>query len=304
MRDELDWAAMEQRTFGWTGEAVPALGQGTWKMEHRRAGAVAALRAGIDAGMTHIDTAEMYGSGAVERLVGQAIAGRRHDLFLVSKVLPTNASRAGTIAACEASLRALGTDHLDLYLLHWPGSHPLEQTFAAFEQLQSAGKICFYGVSNFDEHEIEQALAVAGEGRIACNQVLYHLEERHIEHAVLPVCARHDIAVVAYSPFGSGAFPTGRGGAARGSSRPAGALRAEAAARLRQIAAHHEATPRQVALRFLLRHPGTFVIPKAARVDHVLENAGADRVQLSDEEIRAIEAAFPLGRPRRHLPMI
>jgi diketogulonate reductase-like aldo/keto reductase len=277
---------MEQRTFGWTGEAVPALGQGTWKMEHRRAAAVAALRAGLDAGMTHIDTAEMYGSGAVERLVGQAIAGRRHELFLVSKVLPTNASRAGTIAACEASLRALGTDHLDLYLLHWPGSHPLEETFAAFEQLQSAGKIRFYGVSNFDEREIEQALAVAGEGRIACNQVLYHLEERHIEHAVLPVCARHDIAVVAYSPFGSGAFPTGGG------------------ARLKQIAARHGATPRQVALRFLLRHPGTFVIPKAARTDHVLENAGADRVRLSDEEIRAIEAAFPLGRPRRHLPMI
>lgn len=283
----IDFATMEQRTLGWTGEAVAALGQGTWKMEHRRKEAVAALRAGLDAGMTHIDTAEMYGSGAVERLVGEAIAGRRHEVFLVSKVLPSNASRAGTVAACEASLRALGTDHLDLYLLHWPGSHPLEQTFAAFEQLQSAGKIRYYGVSNFDEHEIAQALAVAGEGHIACNQVLYHLEERHIEHAVLPVCAQHDIAVVAYSPFGSGAFPSG------GRARV-----------LQQIAARHGATPRQVALRFLLRHPATFVIPKAARTDHVLENAGADRVQLSDEEIRAIEAAFPLGRPRRHLPMI
>lgn len=275
---------MHTRPFGPAGEQVVVIGQGSWQMEHRRDAAVESLRAGLDAGMTHIDTAEMYGSGAVERIVGEAIAGRRDEVFLASKVLPGNASRRGTVAACEASLHRLGTDRLDLYLLHWPGPHPLEQTVAGFEQLVQQGKIRHYGVSNFDEVELERAVAAAGPGRIACNQVLYHLQERHIEQRVIPACAAHGVAVVGYSPFGSGAFPR------------------ESAA-LERVAARRGATPRQIALAFLTRRPDVFVIPRAGRAEHALENAGADALRLGDEEIAALEAAFPL-RPRAHLPII
>jgi diketogulonate reductase-like aldo/keto reductase len=275
---------MRTRVLGPTGEEVVVLGQGTWQMEHQRAAAIDAIRAGIDAGMTHVDTAEMYGAGAVEQLVGEAIRGRRDRLFLASKVLPGNASLEGTMAACEASLRRLGTDHLDLYLLHWPGPHPLEQTFEAFERLVQQGKIRLFGVSNFDEREIEEAVRMAGPGRVACNQVLYHLAERHIEHAVLPACIRHNVAVVAYSPFGSGGFPEG-------------------ATALSKIARRHDATTRQVALAYLARHETVFVIPKAARTDHALENAAADELALSDDDIQRLEQAFPL-RPRRRLPII
>jgi diketogulonate reductase-like aldo/keto reductase len=254
-------------------------------MEGSRSQAVAALRRGLDLGMTHIDTAEMYGSGAVEELVGEAIAGRRDEVFLVSKVLPGNASREGAIKACERSLRRLRTAYLDCYLLHWSGSHPLADTIAAFEQLEAEDKIKSWGVSNFDEDEVEEAVQIAGAGRVTCNQVLYHLGERAIEHYVLPACARHGIVVVGYSPFGSGHF------------RPHRVLD--------EIARARGATPRQAALAFLARHPRTFLIPKASQVAHVEENARAGELKLTDGEIARIDAAFPAGRPRRgRLPMI
>src|ERR1700736_6499395 len=199
---------MERRQFGSTNQEVAMIGQGTWCIESAdRVSAIAALRRGIELGMTHIDTAEMYGSGAAEELVAEAILGRRDEVFLVSKVLPQNASRSGTIAACDRSLARLSTDRLDCYLLHWRGRHPLEETITAFEQLKRTGKILSWGVSNFDVPDLEEALSVAGEGNLVCNQVLYHLEERAIEHAVIPWCEKHGVAVVAYSPFGHGRFP-------------------------------------------------------------------------------------------------
>jgi diketogulonate reductase-like aldo/keto reductase len=275
---------MRTRPFGPRGVSVPLIGQGTWNMERNGAASVAALRAGLDAGMTHIDTAEMYGSGRVEEIVGEAIAGRRDEVFLVSKVLPGNASREGALRACEASLECLGTDRLDLYLLHWPGSHPIEETISAFEALERDGKIRAWGVSNFDVDDLERALAVAGEGRIACNQVYYHLEERAIEHAVLPWCGKRGVAVVGYSPFGSGRFP--------GAGTPGGRVLAE-------IAMARGLTARQVALAFLVREDGTFAIPKAATVAHVADNARAGDLELSPDEIRRIDAVFPRGRRRR-----
>jgi len=250
-------------------------------MERDRAASVAAIRRGLDLGVTHIDTAEMYGNGRVEEIVGEAIAGRRHEAFLVSKVLPEHASRRGTIDACERSLRRLRTDHLDCYLLHWPSRHPLAETIAAFEQLVRDGKIRLWGVSNFDEAGIEEAVRLAGPGRVACNQVPYHLDDREIERAVIPTCARHRIAVVGYSPFGQGRFR----------SHPA----------LEAVARIHGATARQVALRFLVRLPGTFTIPKASNIRHVEENAGAGDLQLTEDDIRRIEEAFPAPRPRRRL---
>ena len=281
---------MVRRPFGWTGVPVPVIGQGTWNMERGdRAEAVAALRRGLDAGMTHVDTAEMYGAGRVEELVGEAIAGRRDEVFLVSKVLPEHASFAGVLAACEASLRRLATDRLDLYLLHWASRHQIEQTIAGFERLVRDGKIRHYGVSNFDTGELERALALAGPDRIACNQVLYHLEERAIEHVVLPWCERHGMAVVAYSPFGSGRFP--------GARSPGGRLLAE-------IAQARGATPRQVALAFLVRRAGVSTIPKAARVEHALENAAAGELTLSAEEEARLDRAFPRGRPGRGVPVL
>ncbi|WP_437668985.1 aldo/keto reductase [Sorangium sp. So ce131] len=281
---------MEQRNLGFTGVAVPVVGQGTWQMEgDDEAGCIDAIRRGLDAGMTHIDTAEMYGSGAVESLVGKAIAGRRDEVFLASKVLPTNASYAGTLAACERSLKRLGTDRLDLYLLHWPGSHPLEETFRAFKDLRAQGKIRYFGVSNFDQAELSRAIAIAGMNEIACNQVLYHLLERAIEHRVLPLCERHNIAVVAYSPFGSGRFPS--------PNTPTGKV-------LASIAAAHGATPWQVALRFLLRRRSVFVIPKAARAAHALDNAAAGDLQLTAEDIARLETAFPLRQDRGVLPTL
>lgn len=269
---------IEQRRWGSAGFEVPVIGQGTWQMEDDdRGSCIRALRAGIDAGLTHIDTAELYGSGVVEEIVADAIEGRRDEVFLVSKVLPSNASRKGTIAACERSLARLRTDRLDCYLLHWPGSYPLADTLAAFEELAKAGKILSWGVSNFDVADLRQAIDIAGEGKIACNQVLYHLEERAIEHAVLPFCEGHDIALVAYSPFGSGRFPAKN-------------------ATLRRIAEGHAATPHQVALAYLTRHPITFAIPKAADPRHVADNARL--VTLRDEDVRALDAAFPRGRTR------
>jgi len=239
--------------------------------------------------MTHIDTAEMYGSGAAEEVVAEAIAGRRREVFLVSKVLPENASRRGTKTACEKSLVRLRTDHLDCYLLHWRGRYPLEDTIAAFEQLQRDGKILSWGVSNFDESDLEEVRKIAGESRFACNQVLYHLEERAIEHAVIPWCERHGVSVVAYSPFGHGRFP---------SPKTAGGKVLE------EIAASHGATARQVALGFLLRWPSLFTIPKTADPEHAAENAGAGMLQLTEVELARIDKAFPLGRRPRQLPTL
>ncbi len=284
-------STQKMRPFGPTGRDVSSVGQGTWRSdESASVPAIAALRRGLDLGMTHIDTAEMYGSGAAESLVGAAIAGRRDEVFLVSKVLPSNASRRGTLVACEKSLARLKTDRLDCYMLHWRGSHPLEETIAAFDALVKAGKILSWGVSNFDVGDLDEVAAIAGAGHPVCNQVLYHVKERAIEHAVLPWCERHGTAVVAYTPFGQ--TPAIYGG-----------VGAEAKT-LQAIAAAHAATPRQVALAFLLRRSAVFVIPKAADAAHAAENAAAANLQLSDEEVARIDAAFPRGKPRRGLPMI
>ncbi|MBR1190177.1 aldo/keto reductase [Bradyrhizobium sp. AUGA SZCCT0160] len=280
---------MKQKKFGVKGPEVSVIGQGTWYIDRGdRKSAVAALCRGIELGMTHVDTAEMYGDA--EPVIAEAMAaGKREDLYLVSKVLPSNASRRGTIAACERSLKRLKTDHLDCYLLHWRGSHELEDTVAAFDQLISAGKIRSWGVSNFDTDDLNELLAVAGEGRIACNQVLYHLQERAIEHAVIPWCERHGVAVVAYSPFGHNDFPSPH-------SREGQVLQAIADAR--------HVTARQIALAFLTRLAAVFAIPKAASAEHAADNAAAGKLTLSASEIEALDKAFPRGPKPRGLPML
>ena len=263
------------RPFGPTQIPVPVVGQGTWTMERDRRRSVEALRRGLDLGMTHIDTAEMYGSGAVEEVVGDAIQGRRDEVFLVSKVLPSNATSQSTVAACERSLRRLRTDRLDVYLLHSPSRHPFAETLEGFRRLVAAGKIRAFGVSNFDEELLDEAVALAGPGAIACNQVLYHLGDRWIEHGLIDRCAAAGVAVVGYSPFGQGDFP-------------------DRDRVLSAIAVARGATPRQVALAFLLRRPGTFTIPKSSNIAHVEENAGAGDLELDPEEIARIDAAFPV----------
>ncbi len=281
-------SGMIQRLFGPTRRETSVIGQGTWYIDRGdRAAATAALRRGLDLGMTHIDTAEMYDDA--ELVVADAIAGRRDEVFLVSKVLPSNASRTGTIKACERSLQRMKTDRLDCYLLHWRGSYPLEDTVAAFDQLIEAGKILSWGVSNFDASDLAEILDVSGEGRIACNQVLYHLGERAIEHSVIPWCEAHGVAVTAYSPFGHDDFPNPK---------------SEAGKLLQQIAESHGATPRQVALAFLTRRPSVFAIPKASSAAHAEQNAKAGSLTLGKSDIAALDTAFPLGREPRHLPMI
>jgi diketogulonate reductase-like aldo/keto reductase len=279
---------MRRQKFGKNGPEVSVIGQGTWYLDRGdRKTAVAALRRGIDLGMTHIDTAEMYGDA--ELVIADAIEGRREKLFLVSKVLPSNASRRGTIAACERSLKRLKTDRLDCYLLHWRGSYPFEETLAAFDELVVAGKIRSWGVSNFDVDDLDELLDVAGEGAIACNQVLYHLQERAIEHGVIPWCGQHGVAVVAYSPFGHDDFPSPR-------SKGGEVLQA--------IADAHKATPRQVALAFLTRAPQVLAIPKASSAEHAADNAAAGDLKLGDNEIAALDKAFPRGPKPRGLPML
>jgi diketogulonate reductase-like aldo/keto reductase len=243
---------MEHRPFGSTKHQVAVIGQGTWNLEQADPEtAIGTLRRGLDLGMTHIDTAEMYGSGAAEKLAGKAIAGRRDEVFVVSKILPHNGSRNGTIAACERSLERLKTDHLDCYLLHWRGSHPLADTIAAFERLSADGKILSWGVSNFDVDDLDELRGIAGAGHPACNQVIYHLRERAIEHAVIPWWEANGVAVVAYSPFGhAGGFPEPHSTGGRV---------------LKEIADRHDATSRQVALRFLTRRASVFAIPKACK---------------------------------------
>jgi diketogulonate reductase-like aldo/keto reductase len=281
-------ASMKLRPFGSTQRQVPVLGQGTWYIDQAdNAEAIAALARGMDLGMTHIDTAEMYGDA--ELVVAAAIDGRREEVFLVDKVLPQHASHKGTIAACRKSLKRLGTDHIDCYLLHWRGAHPLKETFSAFEQLREDGQIRAWGVSNFDEKDLEQAWREGARGKLACNQVLYHLKERAIEHAVIPWCMKHDVALVAYSPYGHDDFPAPDSAGGRV---------------LKEIADAHGATPRQVALGFLLRWPNLFVIPKASNARHAEENAGAGDLRLTKAELERIDHAFPLGPKPRSLPMI
>jgi diketogulonate reductase-like aldo/keto reductase len=269
------------------GERVPALGQGTWHMgdNRRRAGEEAeAVSLGIDLGMTLIDTAELYGGGAAEEIVANAARGRRDRLFIVSKVMPHNASRAGVVAACEKSLRRLQTDRIDLYLLHWRGSIPLAETLAGFEELQRAGKIRHHGVSNFDRRDIEEWAALPGGAAVAADQVLYNLSHRGPEWDLIPWCRERGIAIMAYTPLGQGRMLHHR--------------------TLADIARRHGATPAQIALAWLLRQPGTIVIPKAARQDHVRENRGALDVTLDDDDLAAIDRAFPPPRGRTPLSML
>jgi len=272
---------VEKRPFGWTGVEVPVIGQGTWMLEgapetERRG--IETLRLGLDLGMTHIDTAEMYGHGRAEELVGEAIAGRRDELFLASKVLPENASFDGTLKACERSLARLKTDRLDLYMLHWPGRYPIRETMRALERLADDGRARFIGVSNFDLAELKAAEAALTSHRIAFNQVLYHLGDRGIERRLLPYCEQRGIAMVAYSPFGHARFPAPR--------TPGGRVLAD-------IAAKHGRTPRQVVLRFLTRRPSVFTIPKTARPERVRENAGGAGWTLDAEDMAAIDRMFP-----------
>ena len=276
---------MQNREFGSTGFAVPVIGQGTWQM--KKSG-LEALNTGLDLGMTHIDTAEMY-TGS-EELIAEAIRGRRPEIFLVSKVLPSNASYKGTLRACDATLKRLKTDYLDVYLLHWwSGAHPIAETMRAMEELATAGKIRHLGVSNLDVDQLKQAQNALSREKIVCNQVMYHLRSRGIENRLLPYCETQTIAVVGYAPFGQGNFP-------EPDSQQGKALAA--------IAERHGKTPRQVALNFLTRKPGLFTIPKAGKVDHVRENAGAIGWELSEEDLRLIDATFPLPGKDEPLDML
>jgi diketogulonate reductase-like aldo/keto reductase len=271
------------KAFGPAKIQVAEIGQGTWDVPEsgaRRADAVRALRRGIELGLTHIDTAEMYGGGAVEEIVGEAIARvPRDSLFLTTKVLPGNASYKGTIAACERSLRRLGTEYVDLYLLHWPSSHPLEETMRALEALVEQGKARAIGVSNFDAGDVREAQSYLRRVPLACNQILYHLRERGVEAELIPYCQSQQIAVVGYTPFGRSRFP-------RKEAEPSGVLG--------RIAEKYAKTPRQVILNFLTREPGVFAIPKASRAEHVEENAGASGWRLSAEDAARIDEAFPV----------
>jgi len=270
------------------GTEVPALGQGTWMMAEGRgdrAAEIAAIRAGIDRGMTLIDTAEMYGDGASEELVGEAIAGRRDGLFVVTKVLPSNASRIGTVKACERSLKRLKIDRIDLYLLHWRGGVPLEETVEAFQSLIQAGKIARWGVSNFDVDDLEELAEVTDLRGCAANQVLYNPEHRGIEYDLLPFQHTAHMPVMAYSPIGQG----GR------------LLRSTA---LLAVAKRHGVTPAQVAIAWALRQPGVIAIPKAGTTAHALENAEAVKLALTGEDIAEIDKAFPPPKRKQPLAMI
>jgi diketogulonate reductase-like aldo/keto reductase len=272
---------MRSRPFGKAGN-VPVVGQGTWKMEgDDRREAIRALQRGLDLGLSHIDTAEVYGDGVVETLVGEAFAARRDAIFLVSKVNPDHATYEGTLRACEGSLKRLRTDCLDCYLLHWPGPHPLGETVRAFEALEKSGKIRSWGLSNYDVTGLDDALALSAPGRIACDQVEYHLDDRSVERAILPWCQRAGTTLVAYSPFGAGNFPSPA--SARGRV-------------LGEIARERGVTPHQIALAYLLRFEGVVAIPKAARVAHVEEAAAAGDLVLAPEDVRRIDAAFPVAR--------
>lgn len=270
-----------------SGKSIPVLGQGTWYMgdePHRRVDEIATLRLGLDLGMTLIDTAEMYGDGASEKLVGEAIAGRRDEVFLVSKVLPSNASRSGTIAACERSLRRLGTDCIDLYLLHWRGRTPFAETIAAFEALQDAGKIRHWGVSNMDVDDMEEIARAAGGDAISTNQVLYNLMRRGIEYDLLPKAQARGLPLMAYSPIEQG----------RLTEYP----------EVQDIADKHGVTPAQVALACVLRQEGVIAIPKASTLKHVRENRAALDLQLTSEDLAELDDVFPPPDGPESLEMI
>ena len=269
-----------------SGEAVPALGQGTWKMGEsasRRADEIKALRLGLDLGMRLIDTAEMYADGGAEELVGEAVAGRRDEVFLVSKVWPHNASRSGAVAACERSLKRLRTDRIDLYLLHWPSTHPLSETIAAFEAVRRDGKVRYWGVSNFDVDDMEKTLAAGGEA-VAANQVLYNLTRRGVEFDLFPWLAERHVPVMAYSPVEQGRLARHR--------------------ELGRIAVAHNATPAQIAIAFTLLRPDVISIPKATSPDHVRENRAAADIVLTDADKAALDAAFPPPRRKTGLEML
>jgi diketogulonate reductase-like aldo/keto reductase len=275
---------VKRKPFGPTGVDVAVIGQGTWDIPEsgdRLKEAKLAIRRGVELGMTHLDTAEMYGSGRVEELLGDAIEGiPRETLFVTSKVLPSNARYDATLEACERSLKRMRLDYFDLYLLHWPSGHPLEDTMRALEALVEQGKTRFIGVSNFDVDEMLEAQSYLRRVPLACNQVLYHLHERGIEHALIPKARERNVAIVAYTPFGRGRFP-------RAESKAGGVLA--------QVAAKHGATPRQAILAFLTRESNVFAIPKASRVAHVEENAAAGDLVLDAADCEAIDAAFPRG---------
>jgi diketogulonate reductase-like aldo/keto reductase len=262
---------------------VPKIGIGTWNMERDdKASCIAAIRRALELGLTHVDTAEMYGSGRVETLVGEALDGRRDQVFLATKVLPRNASYEGTLRACERSLERLRTDHVDLYLLHWREDLPLADTFRAFETLREQGKIRAWGVSNFDDGDLAEALQIVGPGKIACNQVLYHLGDRSIEHRVIPWCEKHGVATVAYSPFGSaGGFPRS----------PV----------LEAVGKRLGASPRALALAFLTRRASVYAIPKTSKVAHVEQLVPVPA--LDGAAIAELEREFPLT-PWRGLPTL
>jgi diketogulonate reductase-like aldo/keto reductase len=270
------------------GASAPAYGQGTWHMGESRtrfADEAAALKLGIDLGITLIDTAEMYGNGIAEEIVAEAAKGRRDELFIVSKVLPYNGSQRGTIDACERSLRRLKTDHIDLYLLHWRGSHPFAETLAAFDKLKQQGKIRYHGVSNFDRRDMEEWAKQAGGDTVASNQILYNLTRRGPEWDVIPWCRQRSVSIMAYSPIEQGRMLGSKG--------------------LVEIAARHPgATPAQVALAWLLRRDGMIVIPKASNQAHVRENFGALELQLSDQDLADLDRAFPPPKGRTNLGML
>jgi diketogulonate reductase-like aldo/keto reductase len=262
------------------GGAMPVLGLGTWMMGESKREAAAeltALKLGIELGINLIDTAEMYGHGGAETIVGEAIAGRRDQIFLVSKVLPQNASRAGTVKACEASLKRLGTDRLDLYLLHWAGSHPVDDTIEGFEQLKRAGKILRWGVSNFDLAEMEPLDGTA----VASNQVLYNLARRGIEFDLLPWCRARSIPIMAYSPIEQGRIVNNRA--------------------LTSLAQARGCSAAQLALAWVLQQEGVVTIPKATNPAHVRENRAALDMSLSDAECAALDQAFP--PPKKPTPL-
>ena len=270
-----------------SGEQVPALGQGTWYMgeDRRRASEeAAALRLGIDLGMTLIDTAEMYGSGGAEEVVARAAEGMRDQLFIVSKVYPHNASRAGVVAACERSLKRLATDRIDLYLLHWRGSIPLAETVEGFQRLERDGKIRHHGVSNFDRADMAEWVGLSGGETVAADQVLYNLSRRGPEWDLVPWCRERGVAIMAYTPLGQGSMLGNRA--------------------LAEIARRGDATPAQVALAWLLREEGTIVIPKASRPEHVRENRGALDIALTEEDLTALDRAFPPPRGKSSLGML
>jgi diketogulonate reductase-like aldo/keto reductase len=282
------WKGFAMKTISFpSGAVVPVLGQGTWNMGEvalRKADEVRALQLGLDLGMTVIDTAEMYGEGGAERIVGSAIKGQRDGLFLVTKVYPWNASRTGTIEACNRSLSRLGIDRVDLYLLHWRGEHPLEETLEAFEDLKDTGKIGAWGVSNFDTGDMEELFAIPGGRKCAANQVLYNLARRGIEYDLLPWCQKHGVPVMAYSPIEQG----------RILHKP----------ELIRIAKSNQATPAQIALAFLLERDGVIPIPKTSNAERAVENRNSVSLDISDEDWAALDRAFPPPARKSSLEML